>query len=356
MKRIALAEKLKRKKILILDGSMSTALENLGCDLRDPLWTARVLANEPDKIRRVHLDYLRAGADAGITASYQASVRGLMEAGFSASQAEHLLVCSVRLFREAAEQWQEEQLSGLSLGKDHARHPSGNPMQVFDGRLEEDFESGADQPLCFGSCGPYGAYMHDGSEYRGDYHISMRELERFHKDRAEILWEEAGCDLLLFETEPSIDEARVEADVAEELEADYGVSFSCRDEVHICGGARIEDCVRIMTADHPHLRFLGVNCTAPKYIESLILAVRSQTDLPIAVYPNSGEQYDIRNGQWSGANPDPEYFKAYAETWMRAGAVMIGGCCRTTTREIRQCTEARDEYLRAPEHRIINQE
>lgn len=326
MKRNSLFDKLKEKKILILDGSMSTALERLGCDLRDPLWTARILMNEPEKIRQVHLDYLRAGADAGITASYQASVRGLMEAGCSASQAEKILVRSVRLFREAAEEWREGKESG------------GSEKNAGD-------RVGSGMPLCLGSCGPYGAYLHDGSEYRGDYQVSMRELERFHRDRAEILWEEAGCDLLLFETEPSLDEARVEADVAEELEAAYGVSFSCRDGSHTCGGARIEDCVRIMTEDHPHLQFLGVNCTAPEYIEPLILAMRSQTDLPIAVYPNSGENYDIRTGTWSGANPDPEYFRTYAETWMRTGAVMVGGCCRTTVKEIRQCADARNAFL-----------
>lgn len=330
MKRITLAEKLREKKILVLDGSMSTALERLGCDLRDPLWTARILINEPEKILQVHLDYLRAGADAGITASYQASVRGLMEAGCTASQAENLLVRSVRLFREAAEEWRNELGSGSTEGNASV-HP--------------DERSGSGMPLCLGSCGPYGAYLHDGSEYRGDYHVTLRELERFHKDRAAILWEEAGCDLLLFETEPSLDEACVEADAAEELEAAYGVSFSCRDGSHTCSGARIGDCVRIMAEDHPHLQFLGVNCTAPEYIEPLILAMRGQTDLPIAVYPNSGENYDVRTATWSGADPDPQYFKKYAQKWLRAGAVMIGGCCRTTAEEIRQCADARKAFL-----------
>ncbi len=43
--RIALDEVLAQQKILLLDGSMSTPLEAMGCDLNDLLWTARALAD-----------------------------------------------------------------------------------------------------------------------------------------------------------------------------------------------------------------------------------------------------------------------------------------------------------------------
>ena len=51
---------LDREGILVLDGSMGTALENLGADLNNKLWTARVLADRPELVKEVHIQYFRA--------------------------------------------------------------------------------------------------------------------------------------------------------------------------------------------------------------------------------------------------------------------------------------------------------
>ncbi|MBQ7702919.1 MAG: homocysteine S-methyltransferase family protein, partial [Firmicutes bacterium] len=170
MKRTTVEETILKTRIMVTDGAMSTALERLGCDLRDSLWTAKVLAQQPEMIKQVHMDYLRAGADCGITASYQATIPGLMARGYSEQEAEDLIARSVSAFLEARDEWWEAE------GRD----------------------SGRAWPLCLGSAGPYGAYLADGSEYRGNYGISRKELREFHLRRAEILWE-AGSDLLLFE-------------------------------------------------------------------------------------------------------------------------------------------------------------
>ena len=77
-----------RNGIMVIDGSMSSVLERMGADLNNRLWTASVLSAQPDLVRQVHLSYLKAGADCGITCSYQASVQGLMEAGYSEAEAE----------------------------------------------------------------------------------------------------------------------------------------------------------------------------------------------------------------------------------------------------------------------------
>ncbi|MFL5805511.1 MAG: homocysteine S-methyltransferase family protein, partial [Roseiflexaceae bacterium] len=61
---------------VVLDGALATELERRGCDLRDPLWSARVLIEAPDLIRQVHDAYFAAGADVAITASYQATFAG----------------------------------------------------------------------------------------------------------------------------------------------------------------------------------------------------------------------------------------------------------------------------------------
>ena len=82
--RISLEETLKKTGgILVIDGSMATALEGLGCDLNNSLWTAKALERQPELVKQVHLDYFRAGADCGITCSYQATIPGLKKNGCS---------------------------------------------------------------------------------------------------------------------------------------------------------------------------------------------------------------------------------------------------------------------------------
>lgn len=228
-----------------------------------------------------------------------------------------MIVKSVGIFQEAREEWWQEE------GKDGKR--------VW--------------PLCLASVGPYGAYLADGSEYRGNYGVSEETLYEFHKHRMELLWE-AGADLLLMETQPSLKEALTEAKIAEEIGADYWISFSCMDEKHINEGEKIAECAKIFSQDaykYPHLKMLGVNCTKPVYISRLIRELRAGTDLPIAVYPNSGEEYDPITKTWHGTN-DKRTFYDYVLSYFQNGATAVGGCCTTVESHIRQAAEARRDF------------
>ena len=209
-----LANIFENNKIMIIDGSMSTPLERMGADLNDTLWTAKVLREQPELIKKVHTDYLRAGADCGITASYQATIPGLMAKGMTESEAEDVIAGSVRVFLEARDEWWEAE--GEAAGREY--------------------------PLCLASVGPYGAYLANGSEYRGNYKISDEELRMFHRRRMEIL-KNAGADMFLIETIPSKREALVCADLAEELDLDCWVSFSCMSGTKINEGNPIRTCI-----------------------------------------------------------------------------------------------------------------
>ena len=157
---------IKENKIMVIDGSMSTPLENMGVSLNSKLWTAKILAEQPELIKQVHKNYFKAGADCGITCSYQASIPGLIENGYTLEEAENLIRSAVKIFCEARDEWWEE-----------------------EGR-----EAGRAWPLCLGAAGPYGAYLADGSEYRGNYGIADEQLKEFHKRRVELL-HEAGADI-----------------------------------------------------------------------------------------------------------------------------------------------------------------
>ena len=294
-------ERLARQDVIVLDGAFATELEARGFSVNDALWSAKALFERPDLVREVHLDYLRAGADVVTSASYQATVEGFMKRGFSKEEAAALIQKSIQLAQEARDLYLAER--------------EGN------GRM----------PFVAASVGPYGAYLADGSEYRGDYGIDEDALVAFHAERLALLAEEKP-DLLACETLPCLVEARaiVRALREREIRIPAWFSFSCRDAAHISDGMEIAVCARWLDTV-PEAAAIGLNCTAPQYVESLIGEIRRETTKPIVVYPNSGETYDASDKSWHGAAED---FGTIARRWRTAGARLIGGCCRTTPREI----------------------
>ena len=80
---------------------------------------------------------------------------------------------------------------------------------------------------------------------------------------------------------------------------------------------------------------MGINCTAPHYVASLIEAVRKATAKPIAVYPNSGERYDAETKRWLPGERPLDLAGAGAG-WVDLGARIVGGCCRTGPQDIRR--------------------
>lgn len=81
-----------------------------------------------------------------------------------------------------------------------------------------------------GSVGPYGASLLDGSEYTGNYidNINLKVLYDWHKPRIQALIE-AGVDVVLFETIPSVEEADILLNILAEFPNQKAfLSFSCK--------------------------------------------------------------------------------------------------------------------------------
>jgi len=304
-----LARFIEEQGFFLLDGGLATTLEAYGHDLNHELWSARVLLEEPEAIRRVHLDFLAAGADCIATASYQASLPGFRKLGLSADEGERLLRLSVDLAIEARDE--------LWCNPAHRQ-----------GRL---------CPLVAASIGPYGAYLADGSEYRGDYDIDDDALYRFHESRWRIL-ACSSADLLACETIPSRREARVlRALLRDSPDRWTWLSFSCRDGTHISDGNRLRD-VASDCDDDPQIAAIGINCTPPEFIPSLIAEARKGTTKPILVYPNRGEEYDADRKVWVRSENDSD-LPDLAAGWHRLGADGIGGCCRFAPADIARVRE-----------------
>ncbi|HFF8547554.1 TPA: homocysteine S-methyltransferase [Kluyvera cryocrescens] len=287
---------------VLLDGAMATELEARGCDLADSLWSAKVLMENPQLIYDVHLDYFRAGAQVAITASYQATPEGFAARGLDETQSRALIARSVELARQARDAYRAENPAAKGL-------------------------------LIAGSIGPYGAYLADGSEYRGDYQRSAQAFQDFHRPRIDALLE-AGADLLACETLPSFDEIRALAQLLVEYPvAQAWFSFTLRDSQHLSDGTPLRDVLAFL-ADYPQILAVGINCIALENTVDALSYLHSQTPLPLVVYPNSGEHYDAVTKTWHHHGEACATLEGYLPQWLAAGAKLIGGCCRTTPKDI----------------------
>jgi homocysteine S-methyltransferase len=291
---------IKKHGLLILDGGLATELEKMGFNLSTHLWSAHLLDSNPEAIKKVHLSYLEAGADCIISSSYQASISGFMKKGYSENKAKSLLKRSVALANEACDEYLE---------------------------LSKNDESNRMHPLVAASIGPYGAYLANGAEYRGNYKVPKSQLKSFHESRWEVLCS-SSVNLFACETIPSFEEAEVLLDILTQTpEIFTWISFSCRDNERISDGTMIHDCAALFK-DCDQVVAVGINCTAPKYISSLIEQIQlGAPNKPVVVYPNSGNIYDITTRTWLG-NSDPVNCGIAACDWFRSGARLIGGCCQ----------------------------
>ena len=288
---------LERHGAVILDGGLGTELEAQGADLRDALWSAKVLVEDPDRIREVHTAYFEAGADVAISASFQASFEGFAARGFDHDTAEGLLRRSVEVAQEARAAWW------------HARRADVRPF-----------------PLVAASVGPYGAVLGNGAEFTGDYDKDEDELVEFHVPRLEAL-AAAEPDLLACETIPSIVEARALGRALERVpDVPAWVSFSCRNAAQICDGTPFEEAIRVAEAGASVVA-VGLNCTAPIHSEGLVRIAAGRTSKPVVAYPNRGAFWDaVRKGWVDPPRQDARAPLRPAE-WRAAGARLIGGCC-----------------------------
>ena len=317
-----------------LDGGLASELERDGWDLNDPLWSAKVLLDDPGAVRSVHRAFLEAGGDCIVTATYQATFQGFADRGIGEAEAEAALLRAVEMAVDARDEFWEQ-------------------LQPATRRL---------RPLVAAGVGPYGAYLADGSEYRGDYGIGTDTLEAFHRRRWRVL---AGspAELIACETIPSLPETRALARLAGEFGKPTWISFSCPDGVRLADGTPLADAVAVADAA-PGVFAVGVNCCAPEWVPGLVAALANGTRKAVVAYPNAGGAWDAKVKRWDApTSPGPgptrhsdapggpgrgngcaSGWASACLEWLAAGAHAVGGCCRVGPAAIRRMREAMEGW------------
>ncbi len=289
---------------VVLDGGLATHLEVRGHDLSTDLWSARLVLARPDAVVAAHRDYFLAGARVATTASYQASFAGLARLGLDAEESRDVLVATVALAARARREVVE------ATGDDRARWVAA-------------------------SVGPYGAALADGSEYTGDYGLSVAELARWHRPRLEVL-ASAGADVLAIETVPCL------AEVEAVLSVVAGTGWPCWLSVTVDGnrtraGEPLVEAFA-MAAEVDEVVAVGVNCCDPTDVAAAV-SLATATGKPALAYPNRGEDWDAARHRWIG---DAAFDVDQVAAWVAAGARLVGGCCRTTPDDIARMAAAVD--------------
>ncbi|MFJ6957870.1 MAG: homocysteine S-methyltransferase [Ligilactobacillus animalis] len=298
------------ENIHVLDGSMAAALKEQGIDSTGELWTAQALSDNIEAVYDAHYSYLAAGAQMILTDTYQANLQAFEKAGHSKQQAENLVGMAVLVAQKARDDYEEQ------TGK-HA--------------------------LVAASIGPYGAYLADGSEYRGDYLLNDAQYLNFHLPRLTAVLAQAP-DCLALETQPKLSEPLallrwLEKNVPQ---MPVYVSFTLRDKMTLSDGTELKRAVAAISK-FEQVFAIGVNCIVPELVSGALKVMRQATTKKLIVYPNLGAQYDPETKTWAKSEQQLD-FTQLTEKWYQAGASIIGGCCMTTSPQISQIATYFEQY------------
>lgn len=295
-------------QLIVLDGGMGKHLERTGAPFRQPEWSALALIEDPGAVERAHLDYVEAGAQVLIANAYAVVPFHLGDERF-AEQGRELAALAGQLARSAADQ------------ADH-------PVRV----------AGSLPPLR----GSYEPELFRPEEAPGHFAVLVEAQAPF-------------VDLWIGETVSSIAEAEaiIAAVDAHSPAAEIWMSFTVPDEppgqqVTLRSGESIAAAVQAVRGRVQAVLF---NCSPP---EAIGVALGHLHD---ALGDNAE---GIRTGAYANAFvPKPEKYAAnevvldrrseltpesythICESWIKAGASVIGGCCQMYPEHIRALADLR---------------
>ena len=294
---------------LILDGAVGTELDKMGVPVNGPAWCASALSTHPDTVRRLHQDYIDAGADIITSNSYASSPHNLEAAGLG-DRADELNALSVQLVREAI---------------DNAA-PT-RPIWVA------------------GSLSSFGIYAFSRRERPL---LPFPVIEESYRRQAHTL-AEAGADFLLLEMirEPVHGGALLRAALETGLPVWVGLSCALTPEgdLHMLSEVEatapsdldfLETLEQVMAIGGSLLAVMHseVHCISPG-----LQAARSVWNGPLAAYANSGIFFAVPQRNYEEVTT-PEAYVQLVREWIGLGARVVGGCCGIGRDHIRLISNA----------------
>lgn len=279
-----------KEEALLGDGAVGTLLYEKGIFLNRCYDEINI--TDPEIVREVHTDYLRAGSRVIETNTYGANAFKLQKHHLEDRCAE-FNIAGARLAREAVER---------------VREKTGTEAWVA------------------GSMGPLGIRIEPWGK------TSLEEARGAFRDQAQALIE-GGVDIFILETFGDLSE------MGQAIKAVRAVSdrpvvaqMTITEDGHSLYGTEPEIFTQRLLEWGADV--VGLNCSVgPRHMMDVLERMASVTDAPLSVMPNAGAAQSVEGRIFFLSSPD--YFAKYAHRFIRTGVKLIGGCCGTTPEHIK---------------------
>ncbi len=294
-------------KLILLDGAMGTMLQNAGLA---PGGRPEIFGLEhPDILEEIQRKYVEAGSDVIYANTFGANAHKLKGTGHSVQE---VVAANVATARRAAG-YREE-----SVGADGEALPRQEPVSNPAPQPEQAQSAGKRVRVAL-DIGPIGELM----EPMGT--MSFEEAYETYRELAEA-GEQAGADLIVFETMTDLYEVKAAVLAAREnTKLPIWVTMSFEAGGRTFTGTLVSSMAA--TLDGLGVDAMGINCSlGPQEIFPMIEEMKKWTDKPLIVKPNAG----LPDPFTGGYDIDAEEFVRQMRPYLSLGVSMVGGCCGTT--------------------------
>ena len=305
----SLIERLQAGEILLLDGGVSTEIRRRGVALDKNVWSGLATKTNPDEVRRVHEDYIRAGAQI-ITANTYSTARHVLESINLGHEAKMLNLKSVQLAQQARDAVGAEAV--LIAGSMSSMPPLTSHREVaIDGQVESSYQELAESLVNAGADLIIAEMMRDVENasmvIRAAVSTGLPVLIGF-----SAMMADNGVDVRSLRWKNTDDTTEAH---------DFGEMI---DQLKPLGG---------LAAGVMHTR---VEDTAPA-----LAVLRQHWSGPLLAYAETGRLIlpDWRYEEVSS----PQQYASEIDGWIREyGVQIVGGCCGTGPEHIRALRELLD--------------
>jgi S-methylmethionine-dependent homocysteine/selenocysteine methylase len=282
--------------LLILDGATGTELERNGVKIDLPLWSTTALLNDEGRniLRKIHADYISAGADIITANTFRTNIRTLSKVGLE-SKSKSFTLSAVDEVRRT-----------IDIVK-----PDRNVFIAGSVAPVEDCYSPELVPTC-------------------------QELISEHQRHIDYLYA-AGVDILLIETMNTIREARIALEYAKQTGLPVFISFVCKDAEHLCSGEKLCDTVSTVAALYPDV--IMVNCATVEIITLNLQILKKSFTGRIGAYANILMNQKNKNSGFAFSQSPAQYTETVNQWILDYHLYLVGGCCGTTPEHIHNLSE-----------------
>lgn len=273
------------ERIILADGAMGTQLYERGVFLNRCYDELNI--SNPELVRKVHEEYLAAGAELLETNTFTANRFRLAPYGL------------------------DDKVGEINQkGVEIAKRVAGGKAYVA------------------GAIGPTGAILKPLGR------VDPEDVREAFREQITALVD-AGVDIILFETFMGLDELKIAVEEAKRvstLPIIAQVSFKYYREEEFLGLTPEE---AIQAIEAMGVAIGGTNCSSgPQGVLEIIKRMRAVSRMKLSAMPNAGLPQLIEGRLHYLATP--EYMGEYARRLALAGATVIGGCCGTSPADIKE--------------------